>query len=208
MTEDIIEHKIKTVAYNLFKENGYAGLSMRVLAKEVGVSVGGLYNYYSSKDKLFFAVVQPAITLLDVVTQKHYAVRNNIVNFSFDHMETELLIDEYVSLIIDNKMLFDLLFFKSKGSSLETFRENYTLALSETTYTWYQELQKKYQTIVCPVNQFTTHLHAIYLMMTFEEIISHNVSPENIRIVVRDYIFHEAYDWKQLNKMIMSTKNK
>lgn len=49
---------IVAVALQVFLEHGYNGASMSLIADRVGGSKGTLYNYFSSKEELFFAVSQ------------------------------------------------------------------------------------------------------------------------------------------------------
>jgi hypothetical protein len=47
---------IKAAAKRLFKEKGYAGTSMRDLAKEVGIEAASLYNHLGSKGELLHEI--------------------------------------------------------------------------------------------------------------------------------------------------------
>lgn len=47
---------ILQAAHDLFIEQGYHGTSMRQIAKESRLALGGLYNHFSSKEKVFEAV--------------------------------------------------------------------------------------------------------------------------------------------------------
>lgn len=51
---DITGPKVRQAALRLFAENGYAAVSMRQIAKEVGVQAGALYNYTPDKQTLLF----------------------------------------------------------------------------------------------------------------------------------------------------------
>ncbi|MGY2897198.1 helix-turn-helix domain-containing protein [Deinococcus sp. UYEF24] len=44
-------------AFTAFVKRGYASLSMRDLAREIGVTLGGLYHYFPGKEELFLALV-------------------------------------------------------------------------------------------------------------------------------------------------------
>jgi AcrR family transcriptional regulator len=44
-------------AFTAFTKQGYHGTSMRTIAQEAGVAVGGIYNHFASKDAIFEAVV-------------------------------------------------------------------------------------------------------------------------------------------------------
>ena len=46
---------ILTTALRLFRENGYDATTMRVIAREAGVSVGNAYYYFASKEHLIQA---------------------------------------------------------------------------------------------------------------------------------------------------------
>jgi AcrR family transcriptional regulator len=49
---------ILQAAYDLFIKQGYHGTSMRQIAKEADIALGGLYNHYASKEAVFEAVFQ------------------------------------------------------------------------------------------------------------------------------------------------------
>ena len=51
---DITGPRIKEAAVTLFAQHGYAAVSMRQIAKEVGVQAGALYNYTPDKQTLLF----------------------------------------------------------------------------------------------------------------------------------------------------------
>lgn len=50
-----LEAKIIKAAGSLFVEKGYTEICMKEVARQVGTSVGNLYNYYPSKKDLFLA---------------------------------------------------------------------------------------------------------------------------------------------------------
>ena len=55
---DITGPRVRAAAIKLFAQNGYAAVSMRALAAEVGVQVGALYNYTPDKQTLLFEVMR------------------------------------------------------------------------------------------------------------------------------------------------------
>jgi AcrR family transcriptional regulator len=54
-----VKEKILSSAILNFREQGYTGASMRMIAKSAGVSLGNVYRYFENKDDLFNAVVGP-----------------------------------------------------------------------------------------------------------------------------------------------------
>jgi AcrR family transcriptional regulator len=49
--------EIEEAAFNLFMEHGFHATSMRQIAKEAGLALGGIYNHFSSKEEIFAAIV-------------------------------------------------------------------------------------------------------------------------------------------------------
>lgn len=58
---DISRERVLAAAAKIFSERGYAGTTMRVVAKEVGLQAGSLYYHYRSKEELIEAVLDLGI---------------------------------------------------------------------------------------------------------------------------------------------------
>ena len=59
---------MRAAALGLFARHGYAAVSMRQIAGEVGVQAGALYNYTPDKQSLLFALMRDhMVELLDAV---------------------------------------------------------------------------------------------------------------------------------------------
>ncbi len=48
---------IEGAALNLFMQYGFHGTSMRQIADEAGLALGGIYNHFSSKEEIFAAII-------------------------------------------------------------------------------------------------------------------------------------------------------
>jgi AcrR family transcriptional regulator len=55
---DITGPRIREAALRLFAQHGFAAVSMRQIASDVGVQAGALYNYTSDKQSLLFSLMQ------------------------------------------------------------------------------------------------------------------------------------------------------
>jgi len=51
------QDKIVKAAHRLILEQGYHGTSMRQIAEQAGIALGGIYNHFASKEDIFEAVV-------------------------------------------------------------------------------------------------------------------------------------------------------
>ena len=61
---DITGPRVRAAALRLFAQGGYAAVSMRAIAAEVGVQAGALYNYTPDKQSLLFDLMQQHMTEL------------------------------------------------------------------------------------------------------------------------------------------------
>ena len=52
-----LEKKIFNTSMELFLENGYEGVDMKMIAKKCSIAVGTLYNYYPNKKELYIAIL-------------------------------------------------------------------------------------------------------------------------------------------------------
>jgi AcrR family transcriptional regulator len=59
---DITGPRVRAAALQLFAQGGYAAVSMRAIAAEVGVQAGALYNYTPDKQSLLFDLMQGHMT--------------------------------------------------------------------------------------------------------------------------------------------------
>lgn len=55
---DITGPRIRSAALKLFAQHGFAAVSMRQIAREVGVQAGALYNYTPDKQSLLFDLMK------------------------------------------------------------------------------------------------------------------------------------------------------
>ena len=56
--------KIQEAALAEFLKKGFLGASLRQIVKNAGVTTGAFYGYFSSKEALFTAIVEPHASML------------------------------------------------------------------------------------------------------------------------------------------------
>jgi AcrR family transcriptional regulator len=54
---DITRLEIEEAAFELFMNQGYHATSMRQIADQAGLALGGIYNHFSSKEDIFTAIL-------------------------------------------------------------------------------------------------------------------------------------------------------
>jgi AcrR family transcriptional regulator len=71
-------------AHQLFLQNGFHGTSMRQIAQEAGIAVGGIYNHFASKDDIFVAVLVAHHPIHDILPALSTAQGENVEDFLRD----------------------------------------------------------------------------------------------------------------------------
>ncbi len=59
--------RIIEAAHRLFIERGYHGTSMRQIAEQAGLALGGIYNHFTGKEDIFVTVMVERNPYLDIV---------------------------------------------------------------------------------------------------------------------------------------------
>ncbi len=68
LSKTVIREKKATIedaARELFIKQGFHATSMRDISKRANVSLGNLYNYYSTKESIFESIINHYVTLID-----------------------------------------------------------------------------------------------------------------------------------------------
>ena len=154
-------------AFEVFLEKGYEKASMRDLAQRVGTSVSNIYHYFTNKEDLFHAIVEPIAThvqqlLGEIITHETQGA-------------TELVEEEYVTKAIGetikaNRKGFLLLMDKSSGTSYENVRSD-IISTVETHIIQYHLKDRKEARH--PRNTFLIHFLATNLIEALVEIARH-----------------------------------
>jgi len=80
-------------AYQLFLQQGYHGTSMRQIAEEAGVALGGIYNHFSGKEEIFTSVLEayhPVHEIVPVIQASEGATIEEYVRNAAKSMMTTL----------------------------------------------------------------------------------------------------------------------
>lgn len=102
-------------AKNEFLNKGYDSASMRQIAKKAHTTLGNLYNYFTNKEKLLGAVLEPTIKSLNKLVEVHLSeeiqvhslneVNEAINQFGdfFDESDFKYFMDERIIILFDLK---------------------------------------------------------------------------------------------------------
>lgn len=193
-----IRNRILSAAKEQFVQRGYLKTSMREIADAVDVGVGNLYNYFENKDELFCVILRPVSDALERMLQEHHGAKGTDIMLICSEEYLKSAVDEYISLINKHGELMKILLFHSQGSSLETFREDYTSRSTEMVKTWFAEMKEKHPEINVVVSDFMIHLQAVWMFTLFEEMLKHAIDSKEMEYIVHEYILFEIQGWRAL----------
>lgn len=193
-----IRNRILSAAKEQFVQRGYLKTSMREIADAVDVGVGNLYNYFENKDELFCVILRPVSDALERMLQEHHGAKGADIMLICSEEYLKSAVDEYISLINKHGELMKILLFHAQGSSLETFREDYTSRSTEMVKTWFAEMKEKHPEINVVVSDFMIHLQAVWMFTLFEEMLKHAIDSKEMEYIVHEYILFEIQGWRAL----------
>ena len=116
-----VKENILHAAMGEFEEKGYEKTSMRLIAKNAGITAGNMYRYFGNKECLFTAVVKPSHERLmdllqyDAIANKKARPEKNIAE------EIAVLITE---LFDAHRRELLILLSKSSGSRYENYKQD------------------------------------------------------------------------------------
>lgn len=189
---------ILRAAQSKFAKKGFLKTSMRNIADAAGVGVGNVYNYFASKDELFQAVVRPVTDEFSRMLEKHHGQSGKDALEMFSEAYFKDCVNEYVQLIDRYRTLMKILLFHAQGSSLESFREQFTERATGQVKAWFVDNKQRHPKINVAVSDFSIHLHAVWMFTLFEEILMHNMQKREINRIVEEYVRFEIQGWKNI----------
>ena len=103
---DITREEIKNTARQLMAEKGAAGLSIRAIAREMGMTASALYHYFSNLNGLITALIEDAFTQLADTIEA--ASKNPDLNTSAERLTA--VANTYREWALNNPTDFQLLY--------------------------------------------------------------------------------------------------
>ena len=176
---------IQRAAMQEFLDKGFQGASLRQIVKNAGVTTGAFYGYFSSKEALFNALVEPhaaAIMGKFMEAQTSFAELPEEQQPSHMGVESGTYLDWMVDYICQHREPVKLLLTRSEGTSYEHFAHN--MVEVEVEYTLqYMEVLRRLGRDIPELSQSLCHIIASGMMSGIFEIVIHDMPREQ---AVRD----------------------
>ncbi|WP_217447633.1 TetR/AcrR family transcriptional regulator [Maribellus comscasis] len=189
---------ILQVARKEFIEKGFKDASMRNIAKDAKVGLSNIYNYFRNKDEIFREILSGLLSAMDKVMEEHNSPKYISVDIfsSEEYMRSQ--IDMFVKLIDNYKEDFKLLLFKSSGSSLGNYREEFIELQTQVGKEYIALMKEKFPTINGGVSDFFIHTMSSWWMSIIGELVMHDLSHRELEDFIREYMEFGTAGWKKL----------
>lgn len=201
VTKDYIRKDIIQASARLFMAKGFSGVSMREIASAAHTGVGNIYNYFRSKDQLFYSLVAPALKDLEAMLEEHHGRSGYDIMAMCDEKYLDCMVSQYTTLIGNHSHRLALLLFKSQGSSLATYRERFTDRATALVKTYFADMKTRHPDIYSDVTDFSLRIHTIWMFTLFEEILRQKVAAQERRKAITEYLTIEIAGWRELMKI-------
>ena len=169
------KEKIIASARAEFLEKGYAKASLRKICANAGVTTGALYFFFDDKEDLFRAIVEPPMTTLVDMIQKHFMEDEQIlslpdvyVHLAGDHDE---IAEALIHHLYQNYDAFILLLTKSQGTAFEDSLDR-IVDMTEKQFTTSVSLFAR-QSSGRQVNSYMIHWMAHMTVDAFTHLLTH-----------------------------------
>ncbi len=100
------QKKIEDAALRVFTRLGFHGTSVRDIAKEAGVSIGNLYNYYPTKEEIFKSIIERYETHMEKLRRKALGAVQGV----FDPAELQRMAHVIREIVYDNPDYWRLMY--------------------------------------------------------------------------------------------------
>lgn len=195
--EDIIK-KILEVSKQEFVKNGFQQSSMRIIAKEAGVGLSNIYNYFKNKDQIFEKLVQPLLNEFKQLKHQHNAPDQITDQVFYSNSYQERNIKMLVNLVETYRLELDLLFFKSEGSKLANFKEIIIEEYTAMSMEYLQKLNEKYPKLKGNISEFFIHNMAAWWVNILVEIVMHQMNENEYEKFIGEYVQFATAGWQKL----------
>lgn len=191
---------IEQAAMQEFLEKGFQGASLRQIVKNAGVTTGAFYGYFSSKEALFNALVEPhAATLMGRFMEAQTSFAELPEEEQVSHMGDES--GNYVKWMVDyicqHRDPVKLLLTRSEGTSYERFVHN--MVEVEVEYTLrYIEVLRHLGKDVPELSNSICHIIASGMFNGLFEIAIHDIPKEHALQYVEQFRTFYTGGWLSL----------
>ena len=194
-TETETKKNILKVAKKEFLEKGFLNASLRNIVKMAGVTTGAFYGYYSNKEALFTALVEPhAVAVMGkfMQAQDHFSHLPDIEQPKNMGVESGNCIEWTIDYVYDHFDEFKLIICCSEGTPYQNFIHKMVEVEVESTYKYIDTLRRLGKKVP-KIDHQLCHIICSGMFSSIFEVVVHNMPKEEAKDYVKTLkTFYEA----------------
>jgi TetR/AcrR family transcriptional regulator, cholesterol catabolism regulator len=190
-------------ARQVFIEEGFVGANMRDIAKNAGVSVGNMYNYFPNKDALFHEVVRPTLEAVDNAFELYEAMDILSDEYLWGLDYHYKFVEEVVNFLDLHRENLKLILFHSQRSALEMYKELCIQKYTAIMIRIMAVLRTNFPDAVLELSDFFIHTVSSLYAHVVTELLMHDLMREEMQTRLKELMTFLFYGW---NSLMDSTK--
>ena len=200
--KQIIKDKILASAKKELFTKGFKNSSMRNIAKNSGVSLSNIYNYFTDKDSILEEVLKPLMETFYFILKEHNKDENININIVTSDSYKQEMVKMYLDLLNKHRKELKLLLFHSYGSKYENFREQFTDKQMKTGKAFLKSLKIKYSQLeISGISDYFLHVASTWQLSILGEIVFHNISGREMEQILDNSLTFSTAGWNELLKI-------
>lgn len=200
-TKDNIRHLLVQVAKEAFCTKGYTGVSMREIAKQSGVGLSNIYNYFNSKDELYEAVLEPLIFSLKKKMDEHNNEKHLTLQVFHSKEFQHQTVTEMVALAANFRLELRLLFFKSHGSPFENYKQQLIEQQWKMGQAYIAAMKERFHHLNCEISPLFLQIATRWWISLLEQVaLIDMLNTTNLERLISEYVCFSTAGWQALMK--------
>ncbi len=123
LKKEEIRKRIEDAAREDFLKHGFIKTSMRTIAKKARISTSNIYNYFKSKDYLFYSLIDPIYEKVNNLLIVLFETEKNLGEDEFFRNISDVFTHPVGEIIKESAQELIILMDKSEGTKYEKFKE-------------------------------------------------------------------------------------
>lgn len=201
-----LKTKIIEVARHEFVLLGFQRSSLRKIARDAGMTTGGIYTYFSSKEDIFNSIVGKVVDkwyskysfFLGVAGfEKNFLTLQDIENSGYRYSNYHFLFN-FISVYREE---MKLLFFKSEGTQYQNFREKLEMHALDTVKAFLIKVPSKQEYPYFQISDFFMKNIISFNMNMVREMLENEIPLEKMLSYEQEISSFFHHGWKAILRL-------
>jgi len=188
-----IRESILSAARVEFLKMGFEKASIRNITSMAQTSKSNVYNYFSNKDALFAAVVEPTTSGIKTGIEKIRAGNLNKTAGSYSLIAQKEVIVKIMGFVFGHQEDLKLLLFRASGSRLSDFKDRVTSMLADVLSDWLAHAAPQKE-----ISAFFVQMVAGFYVSAIEKMLVSNMADAEAAGLFNEFLMFIYGGWKSV----------